>query len=221
MKDTIVRIITFIHKYIITKQLLDFFKNKRKELRSYWVCGSFLKCDRTVRFGKICELTGTDCISIGNKTGFSDFLYLTAWKQRAYYNPTTNQKCHSHFSPSIEIGSNCSFGAFNHITSINRISIGNNVLTGKWVTITDNSHGNTALKDLQIHPLEREMTSKGEVVIGDDVWIGDKATILPGVTIGKGAVIAANSVVTKNVKPYTIVAGIPAKEIGTKNEEES
>ncbi len=65
------------------------------------------------------------------------------------------------------------------------------------------------------------MTSKGEVVIGDDVWIGDKATILPGVTIGKGAVIAANSVVTKNVKPYTIVAGIPAKEIGIKNEEES
>ncbi len=55
--------------------------------------------------------------------------------------------------------------------------------------------------------------SKGDTVIGNDVWIGYKATIMAGVTIGDGAIIASRSVVTKDVAPYTIVGGNPAKEI--------
>ena len=55
--------------------------------------------------------------------------------------------------------------------------------------------------------------SKGDVIIGNDVWIGDFVTILSGVTIGDGAVIGAGAVVTKNVQPYTIVGGVPAKFI--------
>ena len=51
------------------------------------------------------------------------------------------------------------------------------------------------------------------VVIGENVWIGDKATILPGVSIGDGAVIGANAVVTKDVPPYSVVVGNPAKII--------
>jgi virginiamycin A acetyltransferase len=54
---------------------------------------------------------------------------------------------------------------------------------------------------------------KGPIIIGNDVWIGTKAIILSGVTIGDGAVIGAGSVVTKNVEPYSIVAGVPAKQI--------
>lgn len=54
---------------------------------------------------------------------------------------------------------------------------------------------------------------KGDTVIGNDVWIGEKSIILPGVEIGDGAIIAAGSVVTKNVEPYSIVGGIPAKLI--------
>lgn len=53
--------------------------------------------------------------------------------------------------------------------------------------------------------------SKGDVVIGNDVWIGFGVTILSGVTIGDGAVVAAKSVVTKDVPPYAIVGGVPAK----------
>ena len=55
--------------------------------------------------------------------------------------------------------------------------------------------------------------SKGDTVIGNDVWIGHDATIMPGVTIGDGAIIATKSVVTKNVAAYSIVGGNPAKEI--------
>lgn len=57
----------------------------------------------------------------------------------------------------------------------------------------------------------------GEIVIEDDVWIGGHVCILPGVRIGKGSVIAANAVVTKSVDPYTVVAGIPAKEINKRD----
>jgi acetyltransferase-like isoleucine patch superfamily enzyme len=54
----------------------------------------------------------------------------------------------------------------------------------------------------------------GDVVIGDRVWIGYRAIVLPGVSIGEGAVVGAGAVVTKNVEPYTIVAGNPARKIG-------
>lgn len=54
---------------------------------------------------------------------------------------------------------------------------------------------------------------KGSITIGPDSWVGTGAVILPGVTIGEGSVVGANSVVTKDVPPYTIVGGIPAKPI--------
>lgn len=55
--------------------------------------------------------------------------------------------------------------------------------------------------------------NKGDIVIGNDVWIGYEATILSGITIGDGAIIGAKSVVTKDVPAYSVVGGIPAKEI--------
>jgi acetyltransferase-like isoleucine patch superfamily enzyme len=53
--------------------------------------------------------------------------------------------------------------------------------------------------------------SRGNVVIGNDVWLGDRCTILSGVSIGNGAVVAANATVTKDVPPYAVVAGNPAR----------
>ena len=61
--------------------------------------------------------------------------------------------------------------------------------------------------------VERSYQSKGDTVIGDGTWIGMRAMVMPGVTIGEGAVIAANSVVTKNVEPYAVVGGNPARLI--------
>ena len=58
-----------------------------------------------------------------------------------------------------------------------------------------------------------EGTSKGDIIVADDVWIGYRATILSGVHIGQGAVIAAGAVVTKDVTPYAIVGGVPARVI--------
>lgn len=58
-----------------------------------------------------------------------------------------------------------------------------------------------------------EAISKGDIVVGDDVWIGFRATILSGVHIGQGAIVASGAIVTKDVPPYAIVGGIPAKVI--------
>lgn len=58
-----------------------------------------------------------------------------------------------------------------------------------------------------------QLPFKGDTVVGNDVWIGRKAVIMPGVKIGDGAIIAAYSVVTKNVEPYTLVGGNPARLI--------
>ena len=63
---------------------------------------------------------------------------------------------------------------------------------------------------------------KAQSILGKDVWIGEKASIMTGVTIGKGSVVAANAVVTKDVPPYSLVAGVPAriiKQINSKDYE--
>ena len=63
--------------------------------------------------------------------------------------------------------------------------------------------------------------NKGDIIIGNDVWIGYDAVIMAGVTIGDGAIIGAHAVVTKDVSPYTIVGGIPAKSIRKRYSEET
>ena len=67
--------------------------------------------------------------------------------------------------------------------------------------------------DLDVKNITKAWDNKGNIVIGNDVWIGYEAVILAGVTIGDGAIIGTRAVVTKNVPPYTIVGGVPAKPI--------
>lgn len=146
---------------------------------------------------------GEDYINIGNGCYVGEFCLLTAW----------NKYAQQTFTPMINIGNNCRIGSHSHITAINNITIGNNVLTGTKVLITDNSHGQFIKEELAIPPTQRPLYSKGPVIIEDNVWIGEKVTICPNVRIGEGAIIAANSVVTHDVPAYSMAAGVPAKII--------
>ena len=93
--------------------------------------------------------------------------------------------------------------------SNSKIIIGDNFVSGPGIFITSDNHG------IKRNQLIREQDGvQKDVKIGADVWLGAYAIILPGVEIGDGAVVAAGSVVTKNVASYSIVAGVPAKEIG-------
>lgn len=114
-------------------------------------------------------------------------------------------------TPEMIIGNNISLGEYSHITCSNRIVIGDGLLTGRFVLITDNGHGRGVIEEREICPLAREVYSKGEIVIGKNVWLGDKVTVLPNVHIGDNVVVGANSVVTKDLPSNVVVAGNPAK----------
>lgn len=109
----------------------------------------------------------------------------------------------------IEIGDNvwinrgCKLFASHAIKDM-KISIGNHVAIGPECVFFGAGHDPSDI-DLP--------DTAGNIIIGDHVWIGGRSVILQNVTIGEGAVIAAGSVVTRDVPPYTIVGGIPAKKI--------
>lgn len=103
----------------------------------------------------------------------------------------------------VSINRNCNFYASYHIKDA-FIRIGNHVAIGPNVTVLGAGH--------DYSKIELPDTADN-IIIGDNVWIGGNVTILHGVTIGEGAVIGANSVVVKSVAPWTVVAGVPAKFI--------
>ena len=119
------------------------------------------------------------------------------------------------------------YGTF-HIRKPSKISIDEGTVIGHGVTL-DGRNGITIGKnvnfssEVMIWTMQHDYNDPsfgaagGPVVIHDYAWISVRAIILPNVTIGEGAVVAAGAVVTKDVEPYTIVGGVPAKKIGERN----
>ena len=96
-----------------------------------------------------------------------------------------------------------------HNTVIGPVTIGSHVNLAQGITVTALNH-NFSDKSLKI---DEQGITTNPVTIGDDIWIGANAVVLPGVTIGNHSVVAAGAVVTKDVPPHSLVAGVPAKII--------
>jgi len=107
----------------------------------------------------------------------------------------------------IEIGDNSGLGLNSRVAG--PLSIGNDVMMAPNVSIYTQNHETENI----YRPMRLQTAAKHKVTIGDDVWIGANAIILPGVTIGNGAIVAAGAVVTKDVEPFAVVGGNPAKTI--------
>lgn len=118
------------------------------------------------------------------------------------------------FHPLLSIGDNFSMQQNCHIGCVEEITIGNNVLLGSNVFITDHLHGSVTAEDINVPPIQRPLHSK-PIRIGNNVWIGDKVTILPGVALGDNVIVGANAVVTKSFPENSVIAGCPAKLIKT------
>lgn len=100
------------------------------------------------------------------------------------------------------------------------ITIGNKVMFGPRVTIMGGDHNFSHVGRYMFDVKEKAPGDDLPVVIEDDVWVGAGAIILKGVTIGRGAIVAAGAVVNKNVEPYSIVGGVPAKKIARRFSDE-
>ena len=123
------------------------------------------------------------------------------------YSVVESYSCINNAVGDVIIGDHTRVGL--HNTVIGPVTIGSHVNLAQGITVTALNH-NFAEKDLRI---DEQGVSTNPVTIGNDIWIGANAVILPGVTIGDHSVVAAGAVVTKDVPPHTLVAGVPAKII--------
>jgi len=177
-------------------------KRKRRTLRrmvtlAWEVASSHWKTRNLRSIGKLPRVIGPllinngACITIGERfrtTGRHVPIELGAYK-----------------GASLTIGDSVFLNSGVSICAAKSVTIGNNVAVGNY----------TLIMDTDFHAID-DHTKPGAcapVVIEDDVWLGARVTVLKGVRIGRGAVVAAGAVVTKDVPPYTLVGGVPARTI--------
>jgi acetyltransferase-like isoleucine patch superfamily enzyme len=115
-----------------------------------------------------------------------------------------------HIGSNTYIQSGCILNAF-----VSSITIGANCMIAPHCAFMPYQHGFT---DADRPMREQPLTSRGDIVVEDDVWLGLNVCVMDGVTIGRGAIVGAGAVVTKDVPPYAIAGGIPAHVIGFRNE---
>lgn len=140
------------------------------------------------------------------------------WRKQNAHNLTTAANCFNARWVTVGKGT---YGALDvrHFGNPNeRVQIGNYCSIGpECVFMTGGEHPYDRLSTYPFHAklglCENESVSRGPIVLEDDVWLGFRVTVMSGVRIGKGAVVAAGAVVTKDVPPYAIVGGVPAKVI--------
>lgn len=160
---------------------------------------------RTIAVGPRAHLRGLAFISMGDNFYGGEGLWLEAVSRYGGQN----------FHPKLKIGKNVSVSHWTHIACTNSVTIGDHVLIGSKVMITDHNHGYLGINATPptIPPAERPLDRDRFVTIEANVWLGDGVVVCPGVTIGEGSIVGANAVVTADVPPYTLVAGVPARPI--------
>lgn len=157
----------------------------------------FARCG-TARFGTALTIIGLGNISLGNGCRIGRGVFLTAANGRLV------------LEDQVAISPNANIGADD-----GEVSIGRQVAIGPGTVIRAANHR----FDRSDLPIMAQGHCRGKVVIEEDVWIGANCVITPDVRIGRGAIVGAGAVVTRNVAPFAIVAGVPARVIGARERE--
>lgn len=170
------------------------------------------------------HLVGVRKISIGNNVSIRNFCFIKSDGNPIHIG---DGSCLAHgihvvafgsyyTSDGISIGKNCVVGAYTCIDGPGKVEIGSDCLIASYVGIYANNHN----FDYADQPIQEQGLSCEGVVIGDGCWIGSGVKILDGVTIGKGSVIGAGAVVTRDIPPYSVAVGVPAKVIRKRSKTE-
>ncbi|MBN2469766.1 MAG: acyltransferase [Anaerolineae bacterium] len=151
-----------------------------------------------VIFYEMAKLIKEEAIQIGDGTRIDDFCFIYG-------------------------GEGVIFGRYNHVCSFASITGGGLLITGDYVgmaagcRIMTGTHDYSTGKHMVSNiPYDQQEIIRGKVVLENDVFIGSNAIVMPNVTIGEGAVITAGSLVNKDIAPWTINLGVPARAIGTR-----
>ncbi len=208
MKKHLFKLIDFVSillKPILNIRTMNLFRHIKNRLIWNSYKSNLKKICKSSNCGNNLKIHGHEYIEIGDNFSGGNNLTLECWD--SYRNSGKIYK------PELIIGNNVTFTSDTQISCLDKVVIGDNCLFGRYVYVSDNTHGKGDYSDLDIPPIERELSSKGPVIIGKNVWIGRCSTILSGVTIGDNAIIGANSLVNKDVPANAVVAGVPARVI--------
>lgn len=172
------------------------------KIYTFFIKNSFQSFGQNSIIKPFLNLSNPQFISIGKDVNIGNSCRITVSTSFG------NLKTKSITKTKIKIGNHVDIGNNSFISANNNIQIGNHVIMAPDVFITDHDHG---FLDVNKNLHQQPLTEGGFVKIEDNVFLGVKSSILKNVTIGQHSVIGANSVVTKDVPPFCIVAGNPAK----------
>jgi acetyltransferase-like isoleucine patch superfamily enzyme len=150
---------------------------------------------RKVRLAARCVVERPWCLELGERCQLEHQVFIKATADTAR----------------IRLGRGVFVGFSSEFDVSDELTIGDGVLIAPGCFITDHSHRHDANE-----PIAAQGTVRSFVRIEDDVWLGTRSVILPGVTIGRGAIVGAGAVVNRDVSPFSIVAGVPARVIGAR-----
>jgi maltose O-acetyltransferase len=166
-------------------------------LRALWLRLRGANLGHATRIGRACIVPRAGGVSMGSRVVLEHGVYV-----KAIYAESR-----------IRLGDSVFVGCLSEFDISSELWIGDQVLIAPGCFITDHGHRHAPDK-----LISEQGCDSGPVRIEDDAWLGAKVIVLPGVTIGKGAVVAAGAVVTRDVAPMDIVAGVPARKIGSRLE---
>lgn len=159
--------------------------------------GRFLKLGKQVHISAL----GRGWVEIGDHVGIGDF-------SRVVISTSMNQ-----LGEYITIGNNVGIGEFSYLGGGGGLEIGNDVIAGQYLSCHPENH---VFADLET-PIRLQGVERKGIRIGDNCWLGSKVTILDGVELGDGCVVAAGSVVTQSFPAGSVIGGVPAKLLKTRN----
>jgi len=203
--------------YLISVIYFRFYVNEIKEglssNRADINCGVFKRITKHVLGGYVGGFVFYSILRTG-KIPFHTlrtFIYRYIYKAKLGENVVIYSGAEVRSPNRLTIGKGSIIGHYSVLDARNFIEIGENVnfSHGVWLWTEQHNH-NTP-------DFSCESSKKKKITIYDRVWLGPKVIVLPGCTIGEGAVVGAGSVVTKDIEPFSINAGIPAKKIGERN----